>query len=119
MNLPYQKIEWVDSEIEKLISIKLLVAVDILEEICKKKHEIKKLKNHPINEFTYFLKNYAAFGIFKIKEIELLRADVEDLVNDFKNSKNLFIKNRSIKVLNYFNEIIAENYVLTKECKSE
>ena len=109
MNLINQIKSVVDENVEKIIFLKLLQVVEMLEKICEKREEVTKLKNHPIHEFTYYLKTYTALGIYNIEEIKLFEIEAKDLLSDLKNSRNLCIKDGVKNVIFLFDEIIKEN----------
>jgi len=104
-----KKNQCIDENNEKLIFLKLLQILELLEKICEKRNEVTRLRNHPIHEYTYFLKNYTALRIYKIEEIKLLSFEATDLLIDLKNSRNLFIKNGVKNVLSLFEELLNDN----------
>ena len=84
----------ISAEYEQLIREKLFEIISILEELGEARTSIKKLRNHPIHDFTDFLKSYAIDGFYTVIELELLQKDIEDVADDFKNTRNLWIKEK-------------------------
>ena len=80
--------------------------VSILEELGEARTSIKKLRNHPIHDFTDFFKRYAIEGFYTIIELELLQKDIEDVADDFKNSRNLWVKERTATSLKLMANLI-------------
>ena len=101
---------WYTEDEEILICNKLYVVAFILEELKKSRDKVKKLRNHPIHEYTDYLWDVVAVKIIRVGELELLVKDIEELVVDFSRSKNEFVKERSSKALLVMNEIILGNY---------
>ena len=96
------------TDVEKQIREKLLEIVSILEELGEARTSIKKLRNHPIHDFTDFLKSYAIEGFYTVIELELLQKDIEDVADDFKNSRNLWVKDKTATALRLMQSLIAE-----------
>jgi hypothetical protein len=96
------------TDVEKQIREKLLEIVSILEELGEARTSIKKLSNHPIHDFTDFLKRYSIEGFYTVIELELLQKDIEDVANDFKNSRNLWVKEKTSTALRLMHSLIAE-----------
>ena len=82
--------------------------VSILEELGEARTSIKKLRNHPIHDFTDFLKSYAIDGFYTVIELELLQKDIQDVADDFKNSRNLWVKDKTATALRLMQSLIAE-----------
>ena len=82
--------------------------VSILEELGEARTLIKKLRNHPIHDFTDFFKRYAIEGFFTVIELELLQKDIEDVADDFKNSRNLWVKDKTATALRLMQSLIAQ-----------
>ena len=93
---------------EQRIREKLFEIVSILEELGEARTSIKKLRNHPIHDFTDFLKSYAIEGFYTVIELELLQKDIEDVADDFKNSRNLWVKDKTATALRLMQSLIAE-----------
>jgi len=98
----------ISNEDEKQIREKLFEIVSILEELGEARTSIKKLRNHPIHDFTVFLKRYAIEGFYTVIELELLLRDIEDVANDFKNSRNLWVKDKTATALKLMHSLIAD-----------
>ena len=86
----------------------LFEVISILEELGEARTSIKKLRNHPIHDFTDFLKSYAIEGFYTVIELELLQKDIEDVADDFKNSRNLWVKEKTSTALRLMQSLIAE-----------
>ena len=82
--------------------------VSILEELGEARTSIKKLRNHPIHDFTDFLKRYTIEGFYTVIELELLQKDIEDVADDFKDSRNLWVKDKTATALRLMQSLIAE-----------
>jgi hypothetical protein len=93
---------------KKQIREKLFEIVSILDELGEARTSIKKLRNHPIHDFTDFLKRYTIEGFYTVIELELLQKDIEDVADDFKNSRNLWVKDRTSTALRLMQSLIAE-----------
>ena len=106
--------EWYSSDDEKSICKKLLVVVFILQELSESRDKVRLLKNHPIHKFTSYLWETSAAGMIRVGELELLVKDIEEVANDFKNSRNLWVKERTTTALRVMNEIIAGDYSIDK-----
>ena len=101
---------WYPEEEEKLIGKKLLVVVFILYELHESRLKIRKLKNHPIHEFVKFLWDLAAGEMIQVGQLEFLIKDIQDVADDFKNSRNAWVKERTSTALRVMNEIIDGDY---------
>ena len=95
-------------EEEKLICNKLWEIVSILQELGEARNTVKKLKNHPIHDFTDFLKGFAFEGNVRVGELELLAKDIQEVADDFKNSRNLWVKDKTANALRLMQSLIAE-----------
>ena len=93
-------------EEEKVICNKLWEIVSILQELGEARNTVKKLRNHPIHDFTDFLKGFAFEGNVRVGEIELLAKDIQEVADDFKHSRNAWVKERTSTALRLMNEII-------------
>ena len=95
-------------EDEQRIREMLFEIVSIMEELGEARTSIKKLRNHPIHDFTDFLKSYAIDGFYTVIELELLQKDIQDVADDFKNSRNLWVKDKTATALRLMQSLIAE-----------
>jgi hypothetical protein len=102
--------EWYPTDEEKSICKKLLIVVFILWELLELRDKVRLLKNHPIHKFTFYLWEFSAAGMVRVGELELLVKDIEEVVEDFKNSRNLWVKERTTTALRVMNEIIDGDY---------
>ena len=82
--------------------------VSILEELGEARTSIKKLRNHPIHDFTDFLKIYAIEGFYSVIELDLLQKEIEDVADDFNKSRNLWVKEKTSTALRLMQSLIAE-----------
>ena len=89
---------------------KLLTVVFILWELFELRDKVRLLKNHPIHKFTFYLWEFSAAGMVRVGELELLIKDIGEVVNDFKNSRNSWVKERTTTALRVMNEIIDGDY---------
>ena len=87
---------------------RLFEIISILEELGEARTSIKKLRNHPIHDFNDFLKSYAIDGFYTVIELELLQKDIQDVADDFKNSRNLWVKDKTANALRLMQSLIAE-----------
>ena len=95
-------------EVKKLIQDKLWKIISILEELGEARTSIKKLRNHPIHDLTDFFKRYSIEGFYTIIELELLQKDIQDVADDFKNSRNFWVKDKTANALRLMQSLIAE-----------
>ena len=93
-------------EDEQRIREKLFEIVSILEELGEARTSIKKLRNHPIHDFTDFFKIYVIEGFYTVIELELLQKDIQDVADDFKNSRNLWAKEKTATSLKLMVNVI-------------
>lgn len=91
---------------EKLICNKLWEIVSILQELGEARNTVKKLRNHPILDFTDFLKGFAFEGYVRVGQLEILAKDIQEVADDFKHSRNAWVKERTSTALRLMNEII-------------
>ncbi len=103
---------WYPKDEEELICKKLNVVVFILWELNKARDTIMRLKNHPIHEFTKFLWDVAAGGMIQVGQLEFLVREVQAVADDFKRSKNAWVKERTSTALRVMNEIICGDYII-------
>ena len=97
-------------EEEKLICNKLWEIVSILQELGEARTSIKKLRNHPIHDFTDFLKGFVFEGNVRVGELELLAKDIQEVADDFKHSKNAWVKERTSTALRLINRLINNDF---------
>ena len=98
----------ISAKYEQLFREKLFEIISVLEELGEARTSIKKLRNHPIHDFTDFFKRYAIEGFYTIIELELLQKDIQDVADDFKNSRNLWVKDKTANALRLMQSLIAE-----------
>lgn len=103
---------WYPEEEEKLIAEKLFVVVYILRELYESRDKVKKLKNHPVHDFYVWLWEVAGGGMIQVGQLEILVRDIQEVADDFKNSRNAWVKERTSTALRVMNEIIDGNYLI-------
>jgi Zn finger protein HypA/HybF involved in hydrogenase expression len=104
------------SENEEQAAIaKLLIVVKLLESVCSASSEVKKLKNHPIHGYTAFLAEHVLGMLITRREIEHLILEAMEYREDFKRSRNVWVKFRTAKVVELMQEVINRNFEITKE----
>ena len=91
---------------------KLFYVVDLLHLICNKSNSVRKLKNHPIHDYTDFLNKLAIEGAITKREVEYQILEAIEFKNDFSNSKNQWMKNATALVVSLLQEIIDGDYSL-------
>jgi hypothetical protein len=105
---------WYPEEEEILICQKLYVVVLILYELRQGRETVRKLKNHPIHEFTSHLWDVAASLMMKVGQLEFLVREIQEVADDFKRSRNAWAKERTSTALRVMNEIIDGDYTIDK-----
>jgi len=98
-------------EEEKVICNKLWEIVSILQELGEARDTVKKLRNHPIHDFTDFLKGFAFEGNVRVGDLELLAKDIQEVADDFNHSRNAWVKERTSTALGLMNEIISNVFI--------
>ena len=97
-------------EDEIRVCYKMLYIVHLLYDIAELKSEVRKLKNHPINHQWETLQDFAAcFQMRKDEEILHLHF-MEELYQDFKNTRNKKLKVKIEHVYQQYKEILAGNF---------
>ena len=97
-------------EEEKLICNKLWEIVSILQELGEARNTVKKLRNHPIHDFTDFLKGFVFEGNVRVGELELLAKDIQEIADDFKHSRNAWVKERTSTAMRLMNDLINNKF---------
>ena len=101
---------WYSKDEEELICNKLFVVVFILWELNKARDKIKCLKNHPIHEYTRYLWDVASGGMMQVGMLEFYAQEIQEVADDFKRSRNAWVKERTSTALKVMNEIIYGDY---------
>ena len=97
---------WYPKDEEELICKKLYVVVFILWELNEARDKVKRLKNHPIHEYTRYLWGVAAGGMMQVGLLEFYVQEIQEVADDFKMSRNAWVKERTSTALRVMNEII-------------
>lgn len=103
---------WYPEEEEALICKKLYVVAFILYELRLGREKVRKLKNHSIHEFTIYLWDEAASLSMKVGQLEFLVREIQEVADDFKRSRNAWVKERTSTALRVMNEIIDGDYTI-------
>lgn len=99
------------TEAEEATAIaKLAVAVKLLDCICGVAGAVKKLKNHPIRDYTGFLSDHVIGTFITRRELEHLILEAKEYREDFKRSKNTWVKERTAMVVQLMQEVIDGNF---------
>lgn len=95
---------------EQAAIAKLAVAVKLLDCICGVAGAVKKLKNHPIHDYTGFLSDLVIGTLISRRELEHLLLEAKEYREDFKRSRNTWVKQRTAIVVDLMQEIINGNF---------
>lgn len=101
--------EFTDQEEQAAIA-KLFVVVKVLECICSASTSVKLLKNHTVHEYREFLFSLASGSFISRGELKLLIREAHELNQDFKTSRNKWVKERTQSVVDLMQEIIDGNF---------
>ena len=99
---------------EQTAITKLDVAVKLLDCVCGVAGAVKKLKNHPIHGYTGFLSDLVIGTFTSRRELEYLILEAKEYREDFKRSKNTWVKQRTATVVDLMQEIINGNFEIPK-----
>jgi len=103
------------SETEEQAAImKLAVVVKLLDCVCGVAGAVKKLKNHPIHDFTGFLSDLVIGTLISRRELDYLILEAKEYREDFKRSRNSWVKQRTATVVDLMQEIINGNFEIPK-----
>ena len=105
--------EFTDAEEQAAIR-KLAVAVKLLDCVCGVAGAVKKLKNHPIHDYTGFLSDLVIGTLISRRELEYLILEANEYKEDFKRSRNSWVKERTATVVDLIQEIINGNFEIPK-----
>ena len=94
---------------------KLALAVKLLEGVCATKDAVKKLKNHPIHSYTLFLSDLMWDDIQSKRQLAYLILELKEYKEDFKRSKNTWIKQRTAMVVELFQQMIDGDLEIPKQ----
>ena len=99
---------------EQVAMQKMAVVVNLLETVCGVKDAVKKLKNHPIHDYTDFLLTWTASSCVSKGELKHLILELQQYKEDFKQSKNTWVKHRTAMLVDLMQEMIDGNLVIPK-----
>ena len=99
---------------EQAAITKLAVAVKLLDCVCGVAGAVKRLKNHPIHEYTGFLSDHVIGTFTSRRELEYLILEAKEYKEDFKRSRNTWVKQRTATVVDLMQEIINGNFEIPK-----
>ena len=105
--------DFTDAEKQAAIT-KLAVAVKLLDCVCGVAGAVKKLKNHPIHDYTGFLFGHFSGTFISRRELEYLILEAKEYREDFKRSRNTWVKQRTATVVDLMQEIINGNFEIPK-----
>ena len=106
--------DWTETEAQVVLQ-KLTVAVKLLENVCGIKDAVKKLKNHPIHEYTVFLSDLRWDDVISRRQLAYLILELKEYKEDFKRSKNTWIKQRTAMVVELFQQMIDGNLEIPRK----
>ncbi len=99
---------------EQAAITKLAVAVKLLDCVCGVAGAVKRLKNHPIHGYTGFLSDLVIGTCISRRELEYLILEAKEYKEDFKRSRNTWVKQRTATVVDLMQEIINGNFEIPK-----
>ena len=106
--------DWTETEAQVALQ-KLTVAVKLLESVCAIKDAVKKLKNHPIHHYTPFLSDLMWDDVLSKRQLAYLIVELKEYKEDFKRSKNTWVKQRTAMVVELFQQMIDGNLEIPKQ----
>jgi hypothetical protein len=83
--------------------------------VCAIKDAVKKLKNHPIHHYTLFLSDLMWDDVLSKRQLAYLIVEFKEYKEDFKRSKNTWVKQRTIMVVELFHQMIDGNLEIPKQ----
>ena len=105
--------DYTDAEEQAAIK-KLAVAVKLLDCVCGVAGAVKRLKNHPIHGYTGFLSDLVIGTCISRRKLEYLILEAKEYKEDFKRSRNTWVKQRTATVVDLMQEIISGNFEIPK-----
>lgn len=105
--------DWTETKAQ-LVLQKLTVAVKLLESVCSVKDHVKKLKNHPIHDYTVFLSDLRWDDVVSRRQLTYLILELKEYKQDFNRSKNTWVKQRTTMVVELFQQMIDGNLEIPK-----
>ena len=106
--------DFTEAEI-KAVQQKLALAVKLLEGVCAIKDAVKKLKNHPIHHYTLFLSDLMWDDVLSKRQLAYLIVELKEYKEDFKRSKNTWVKQRTAMVVELFQQMIDGDLEIPKQ----
>jgi len=106
--------DWTETEAQVVLQ-KLTVAVKLLESVCSIKDAVKKLKNHPIHNYTLFLSDLMWDDVQSKRQLAYLIVELKEYKEDFKRSKNTWVKQRTAMAVDLFQQMIDGNFEIPKQ----
>jgi hypothetical protein len=106
--------DWTETEAQVVLQ-KLTVAVKLLESVCGIRDAVKKLKNHPIHDYTAFLSDLRWDDVISRRQLAYLILELKEYKEDFARSKNTWIKERTAIVVELFQQMIDGNLEIPKQ----
>ena len=106
--------DWTEAEAQVALQ-KLTVAVKLLESVCGIKDAVKKLKNHPIHDYTVFLSDLRWDDVISRRRLAYLILELKEYKEDFKRSRNTWVKQRTAMVVDLFQQMIDGNLEIPKQ----
>ena len=106
--------DWTEAEAQVALQ-KLTVAVKLLESVCGIKDAVKKLKNHPIHDYTVFLSDLRWDDVISRRRLAYLNLELKEYKEDFKRSRNTWVKQRTAMVVDLFQQMIDGNLEIPKQ----
>ena len=94
---------------------KMAVVVNLLETVCGVKDAVKKLKNHPIHHYTLFLSDLMWDDVLSKRQLAYLIVELKEYKEDFKRSKNTWVKQRTAMAVDLFQQVIDGNFEIPKQ----
>jgi len=106
--------DWTETEAQVVLQ-KVTVAVKLLESVCGIRDAVKKLKNHPIHNYTAFLSDLRWDDVISRRQLAYLILELKEYKEDFARSKNTWIKERTAIVVELFQQMIDGNLEIPKQ----
>jgi len=106
--------DFTEAEVQAVLQ-KLTVAVKLLESVCAIKDAVKKLKNHPIHHYTLFLSDLMWDDVLSKRQLAYLIVELKEYKEDFKRSKNTWVKQRTAMAVDLFQQMIDSNFEIPKQ----
>ena len=99
-----------DLETEKRICFKFMYIANLLRDICKLKSKVKRLRNHPVNDFWDLLLFQVGSLTMAIGQEKLLAQEVLDVCYDLARTRNQELKALIQHVREMTLEVLDGNY---------